>query len=317
MSVVFYLIVRRYSMRSRKVKTSKLLTEYISFLRDYQCLSEETIIIRRHFVKPFLIHIKDIAQPSKIYKLSAKIIHDYIIITARPLHRASKKHLTSTIRSFLRFAYIKGYLKRDLKEAVPIIITWKLDRLPQFISWENVQNLLTMPDKTTQGGRRDLAILLLLATYGLRIGQITTLKLKDIHWREGVICFPGTKHSNSLRLPLYKEVAAALLVYIKKDRGKAEFEEVFLTIRKPIRPLGKRNHYNREIQKYYVKAGIDSTCRGTRIIRHAFATQLMNKNTPIKIISDLLGHKSIGTTFIYTKVDVEKLRELARNWPEV
>lgn len=107
-------------------KKSKILIEYTDFLREQQCSAEATILIRGKFVEPFLNNLGKIAQPSKLCKLSAKIIHDYIIATAQPLHRASKKHLTSSIRSFLRFAYIKGYLKRDLTEAVPVIAHFTL-----------------------------------------------------------------------------------------------------------------------------------------------------------------------------------------------
>jgi integrase/recombinase XerD len=304
-------------MRLKKVKQSKLLVEYLDFLRYYQCSSEATIIIRRNFVKPFLIHLKDIGQPSQLFRLSAKIIHDYIILTAQPMHRASKKHLTSTIRSFLRFAHIKGYLKRDLKEAVPVITTRKLDRLPQGIAWEDTQKILAGIDRKTHIGRRDYAVIILLISYGVRIGQVTTLKLQDIRWQEGVIVFPASKHGNALHLPLHKKVADALLNYIKKDRKESKFQEVFLTSRKQQRPLSQHNHYYANISKYYVKAGITSRSQGTRVIRHAFATRLVNQNVPIKTISDLLGHRWIDTTFIYTKVDLVKLRELARNWPGV
>jgi integrase/recombinase XerD len=304
-------------VRLKKTTKSNLLIEYLDFLRNYQCLSEETIVIRRIFIKPFLLYLKSIGQSSNLFKLSAKMIHNYIIVTAQSLRRASKKHLTSSIRSFLRFGYIKGYLKQDLREAVPIITTRKLDRLPQTISWEDTKKLLTMPDKSTPTGRRDFAIMLLLIRYGVRIGQVTILKLKDIHWQEGIICFSGVKHSNSLNLPLHKDVAEALLIYIKKDRGKAPFEEVFLTIRGAQRPLAKNNHYYYGIEKYYVKAGITSRSKGSRIIRHAFATQLVNQKVPIKIIADLLGHRHIETTFIYTKVDLTRLQELVLDWPEV
>lgn len=298
-------------------KKSKLLIEYTNFLRNQQCSSEATILIRSKFVEPFLNNLSNIAQPSKLFKLSAKTIHDYIIATAQPLHRASKKHLTSSIRSFLRFAYIKGYLKRDLIAAVPVITAWKLESLPKSISWEDAQKLLAMPDKSTPKGRRDFAVLSLLISYGVRIGQVTRLKLEDIHWQEGVICFAASKHGNALRFPLHKEIAEALLSYIKKDRMRAEFQEVFLTIKEPQRPLSKHNHHYTSLTKYYLKAGISSSSKGTRILRHTFATRLVNQNISIKEISDLLGHKYIETTFIYTKVDVNKLRELARDWPEV
>jgi hypothetical protein len=87
-------------------KKSKLLIEYINFLRDQQCSSDATILIRGKFVEPFLNNLGKIAQPSKLFKLSAKVIHDYIIATTQPLHRTSKKHLTSSIRSFLRLLYV-------------------------------------------------------------------------------------------------------------------------------------------------------------------------------------------------------------------
>ncbi len=216
-------------MRLKKVKQSKLLVEHLDFLRYYQCSSEATIIIRRNFVKPFLIHLKDIGQPSQLFRLSAKIIHDYIILTAQPMHRASKKHLTSTIRSFLRFAHIKGYLKRDLKEAVPVITTRKLDRLPQGIAWEDTQKILAGIDRKTHIGRRDYAVIILLISYGVRIGQVTTLKLQDIRWQEGVIVFPASKHGNALHLPLHKKVADALLNYIKKGNySHPSNENIFL-----------------------------------------------------------------------------------------
>lgn len=297
-------------------KKSKLLIEYTDFLREQQGSAEATILIREKFVEPFLKSLGNIAHPSKLFELSAKTIHDYIIKTASPLHRASKKHLTSSMRSFLRFSHIKGYLKRDLREAVPVIAAWKLESLPKSIPWEDTQKLLTMPDKSTPKGRRDFAVLSLLISYGVRIGQVTTLKLQDIYWQEGVICFTSSKHGNALRFPLHKEIAEALLSYLK-DRMQTEFQEVFLTITEPKRPLSKHNHYYSSLTKYYLKAGISSPSKGTRVLRHAFATRLVNQNISIKTISDLLGHRWIETTFIYTKVNVGKLRELARDWPEV
>ncbi len=297
-------------------KKSPLLIEYTNFLRDQQCSSKSTIFIRGQFVEPFLNHLGNIVQPSELFQLSAKTIHDYILITAHPLHRASKKHLTSSIRSFLRFAHIKGYLKRDLIEAVPVITTWKLSSLPQSIPWEDTQKLLTLPDRSTHTGRRDFAVLSLLINYGVQINQVITLKLQDIHWQEGIICFAASKHGNALRFPLHEGVADALLAYIKNDRMTADFQEVFLTTKGLIHPLSRYNSYYGPIKKYFLKAGIVLPI-GSRVIRHAFATRLVNQNISIKTISDLLGHRYIGTTFIYTKVNVVKLRELARDWPEV
>ncbi len=303
-------------MFAKKTHTdNELLNEYLAFLRDYQCLSEATIVIRRNFVAPFLLKLR-VDFSSQLHSLSAKNIHDYIIDTASSLHRASKKHLSSSIRSFLRFAFIKGYLICNLVEVVPVITTRKLEQLPESLLWEDIQKLLTMPDMKTSAGRRDLAVMMLCIHYGVRIGQVTALKLSDIHWEDGVICFAGCKWSNSLRLPLLENVAEALLAYIKMDRKNPDFEEVFLTVRGKQRPLSEHNHYTTNFQKYYVKAGISSKFGGSRHFRHAFASRLLSQKVSIKTIADLLGHRHIETTFIYTKVDIDQLRMLAREWPE-
>lgn len=301
----------------KKEFRSKLLKEFLIFLRGHQCVSEATIVIRRNFIIPFLSKIKGIASPSKLHKLSPKTIHDYVIKTSKPLHRASRKHLTSSLRSFLRFSYIWGYLKKNLVEVVPVIATRKLDRTPTGISWDEVQKLLAAPDRRRPTGRRDYAILLLLVTYGVRIGQVTNLKLQDIRWHEGIVHFKPSKGGRPLSFPLEKRVAKALLEYIKKDRRGVSFQELFLTVKGPQRPLSPHNHLGTSLRVYYKHAGINSKTQGSRVIRHAFATRLMENRIPIKTISDLLGHRCIDNTFIYTKVDTEGLRILARKWPEV
>jgi integrase/recombinase XerD len=301
----------------KKKTKSKLLKEYLCFLRKHQCLSEATIFIRKHYVSKFLSEIKDIATPSRLNKLSPETIHDYIIKTCRPFNRASKKHLTSSVRSFLRFAHIYGYLKNNLTEAVPVIVTRKLEGIPRKISWEDVKKLLKCPDRKTPQGRRDYAIILLCATYGVRIGQVRNLKLTDIKWHKGIINFDSSKMGKALSFPLEKRVAQAMLDYIKKDRKNEPFKEVFLTVKEPLRPLGKKNCLHSTFIRYFKQAKIKSKAAGSHLIRHAFATRLMEKKVPIKNISDLLGHKYIETTFIYTKVDIKNLRILARKWPEV
>lgn len=300
---------------SRKSGT-KLMGEYLDFLSNNQCLSKATILLRRLSVHPFLEAIGDLARPSSLHRLSPKTIHEYVILKSPSLHRASKKHLVSALRSFLRFAYLKGYLRQNLVTAVPVIATRKLDTIPRGISWESVQALLRAPDKKTHIGRRDYAIILLLATYGVRIGQVTHLKLKNIHWKEGTIDFEPSKGGKPLRFPLYSEVAKALLAYIKKDRGRLSFLEVFLTKPPVQRPFSPNNHFGTTLDIYYKKAGLSMSLRGSHAIRHAFATRLVENGTPIKTISDLLGHRWIDTTFIYTKVDLPRLRSLAREWPE-
>jgi integrase len=183
--------------------------------------------------------------------------------------RPARRHLTSSLRSFLRFCHVRGYADRNLADAIPVISTPKLDRIPRAISWESVQKLLAAPDRTTHAGRRDYAVLKLLATYGVRIGQVTPLKMQDIDWRKHLIRFPSSKHGRELCFPLTHDVAEALLVYIKKTRGKAPFPEVFLTVRGTTRPLAENDHLSSAMQTYFRRAGIASVSKGSHTIRHA------------------------------------------------
>ena len=296
---------------------SPLLAQYLDFLRDQQGVSQATIVIRRLAVRRFLQFLGRRLTPSQLRQLSAKRIHDYIIRHSSGLTRASRKHLTSSLRSFLRFAHVRGYLPRDLVDAVPVLATWRLAHLPRGLSWEQVQSLLKAPDRRTAVGRRDYAMLLLVATYGVRIGQVTALTRHDIHWHEQTIAFAPSKGGKPLKFPLEKSVAQALLAYLRRDRGPAPFDEVFLTIRGARRPLGVNNHLGAALKTYYRRAGIKASVIGTHAIRHAVATRLLEKGASIKTIADLLGHRDIGTTYIYTKVDLMQLRTLAGQWPEV
>jgi len=292
---------------------SKLLNEYLDFLCNHRGLTKNTIRFRKNDVTSFLQSLKLQNDLEDIGQVSAMQVYDYIIKTAKLMTRPSRRHLVASIRSFLKFCHLKGYVQRDLTEAVPVIGTPKLGSVPRGIPWESVEKLLAVPDRETHGGRRTYAVLQLLATYGVRIGQVTNLRLQDINWREGSIHFQPSKWGNPLCLPLYPEVADALLTYIRETRGKSPYPEVFLTVARHM-PLRNGGALSSSMKTCFRKVGIAASAHA---IRHAFATRLMEHDTPIKTIADLLGHKSISTTFIYTKVDLKHLRLLAYEWPEV
>jgi integrase/recombinase XerD len=306
-----------HSPGSRRPTADSILGHYLSFLKTTQGLADATLVLRRLHVEPILHSLERAGVLVDLRGLAPNIVHDYIIATSKPLTRASRKHLVSGLRSFLRFAHANGLLDHPLVDAVPVILTRKLDRLPQTIPWEDVQKLLAMPNRATLTGKRDYAILRLVAAYGVRIGQAIHLRTRDIDWRQELINFQEQKGCKALSFPILPEVAEALLSYVR-ERGEAPgMEEVFLTVRGPQRPLGVNNHLGTALRSYYRRAGLRSTRCGAHPIRHAFATRLMERGTPLKDIADLLGHRSIETTFLYTKVDLERLRRLAAEWPEV
>jgi len=296
---------------------AELLGEYVAFLRDFRGLAQSTLNIRQQYVSAFLFtglyHRCTVAD---LVELRPSVIHEHVIARGKVLSRAGRKQLVSSLRSFLRFLQIKSYIKDDLTAAVPVIPIAKLDRLPRGISWEDVQKVLAVPDRQTLAGRRDYAVLLLTATYGVRIGQIRCLDLKDIDWERRVISFQPGKKGKALSFPLQAAVAEALLEYLRDDRGSTNSSRVFLTIKGPRHPLSPRDVLNASLRRLFRRAGVDTPAKGTHAIRHAFATRLAQLGTPLKTISDLLGHRSNESTFIYTKVDLPRLRGLADEWPK-
>ena len=248
------------------VTLPQLLESYLEFLRKGQGVSEATVGFRRLHVTPFLRSLEKQGTISNLRALAPSVVPDYIIRTSQPLSRASRKHLTSGLRSFLRFAQVQGYLGRSMVQAVPVITTRKLDRLPRGIPWEAVQKLLATPDRKTLIGKRDYAILQLLASDGVRIGQAIHLRLSDIDWRQGLISFSGEKGGKSLCFPLREEVAEALLTYVR-DRGNVPFSEVFLAVRGQPRPLAVNNHLGSALEGYYRRAGIQPARYGACVFR--------------------------------------------------
>jgi len=294
-----------------------LLSEYVAFMRDSRGSAPSTVSIRQKYVSVFLFTGLDHrCTATQLTDLHPNVIHEHVIARGKLLSRAGRKQLVSSLRSFLRFLHIKGYIKRDLSAAVPVIPIAKLDRLPRGISWDEVQKLLAAPDRNTLAGRRDYAVLVLAATYGVRISQIRFLGLKDIDWERGLISFQSAKKGKPISFPLRAEVAEALLEYLREDRGNTDSARVFLTTKRPRRQLSARNDLNSSLKRLFRLAGVNAPVIGTHAIRHAFATRLTQLSIPMKTISDLLGHRSLESTFIYTKVDLPRLRVLAAEWPK-
>ncbi len=309
---------RNSAVREPASLGSKLFNEYLEFLHRDRGLVAATIQCRRPPVLDFLKSHRQYATPSRIGRIRPRMIHQYMIKTIRPFPRPKKKMWLTGIRDFFKFVYLRGYHNRNLANAVPTLIFYQLDRVPRGISWEVVERLLKVPDRRRPIGRRDYAILLLLATYGVRTIQVTHLRFRDVHWREGTIWFDAHKGGKPLLLPLETPVAQALLDYIKKDRKEISHPYVFVkhqTGPTGGQPLGRALWYM--VHRHLQKIAIQCPSRGPHAIRHAFATRLLAERKPLKTIADLLGHCRLSSTFIYTKVDLQQLRSLARRWPEV
>ena len=293
----------------------EFLQEYLDHLECERHLAETTIKEHRKHITPLLEELG--AAPVKaLHKLSLEQVLVFFTNTARDQVLSSRRNLRGALRSFLRFCHQKGYLERDLGEMIPQIRRYRLSDVPRGVSDEDARKTLQGIDRTTPVGRRDFALIQLLHTYGVRGGQLRVLRVEDIRWRENRIRFPAGKGGKEVIEPLIEEVGESLLEYLRDGRPHALYPEVFLTVHPPYRPLRSASRVSTLVAERMRRAGV-SRPKGSHAFRHGFATRMLQHGQSIKTIADLLGHRNINTTFIYTKVDIETLRQLPLEWPEV
>jgi site-specific recombinase XerD len=293
-----------------------LLGEYLRWMREHQHTAEGTLALRRRGVTLFLASLGGDASAEGLAKLDAQRVEGFFIDYAEGRARASRRSMQSALRTFLRFCFYKGYIQRGLDHAVPTLRTYKLARVPRGLTEAQAHAVLESVDRTTDVGRRDYAILILLYTYGVRGGQVRALRLEDIHWSRDQIFFRATKGGKDSLLPLTADVGQSLLAYLRDGRPQNAFREVFLTCRAPYRPLQESNSLSEIIRRHIRGLGLEMPSKGAHVFRHGFATRMVADGHPLKAVADVLGHRYLSTTFIYTKVDFNALSQVALEWPE-
>lgn len=293
----------------------KLLEDYLEYLKCERNLAQCTIQVHRRYLSPFLEDLGTDAVPERLGYLSPERVQLFLAKHARAGLQPISRHTQAALRGFFRFCAQQGYVKHDLAQAVPCLRTYKLSGIPRAVSEEDAQKVLLCIDRTTPTGRRDAAIIQLLYTYGVRGCQLRALKLQDIEWKRGRIRFSGSKGGKEVVEPLTDEVGEPLLQYLRHGRPKAPYPEVFLTARAPFLPLGNPSVLSTLVRRRIRQAEISGPVRGSHAFRHAFASRMLKRGQSLKTIADLLGHRHINTTFIYTKADLDTLKQLPLDWP--
>jgi len=291
----------------------RCMRAYEHHLREARGLSKATIINYVPFVRSF---IEDCFgnDAVKWSQLCARDVVRFVERQARRLHPKRSKLLTSALRSFLQYARYCGKVELDLAAAVPVVPNWTMTTIPRSISTDQVRQLLASIDRATAVGRRDYAILLVLARLGLRSGEVASLELDDIDWSAGRLSVHG-KTGQRGKLPLPTDVGKAIAAYLKSGRPQSTSRRVFLRARAPIRGFQGASGVGSIVRHRLQRAGIDAPTYGTHQFRHGLATELLHRGASPDEIGELLGHHSPDTTRIYAKVDLKALRTLAVPWP--
>jgi len=230
--------------------------------------------------------------------------------------RGGLKRTVTVLRSWLRYHAAMGRCDPGLVAAVPTIADWKGHHLPRGLRPADVERLLAACDQASPTGRRDRAILLLLARLGLRAEDVRSLRLNQIDWARGWILLSGKGRRES-RLPLPQEVGDALLAWLENGRPQVDDPHVFLRYAAPWRPFTESAAISKIVRRAIGRAGlVDVPSRGAHLLRHSAARALLEDGASLETIGTMLRHRSIETTATYAKVDLNALRGIAQPWPE-
>jgi integrase/recombinase XerD len=287
------------------------------YLREERALATATVVNYVRFTREFLKECFGTA-PVRFSQLCAGDVVRFVQRQAPRLHLKTAKLLTTALRSFLQYTRYRGYVRLDLAAAVPRVANWSMPSIPRAIAPDQVRRLLAQINRRTAVGRRDYAILLLLARLGLRSSEVVFVELDDIDWKDGSLSVHG-KGGRLVQLPLPKDVGEAIAAYLQRGRPYSTSRRVFLRAKAPIRgflgPSAVGTIVRNALLRAGIRAGIDAPTTGAHQFRHGLATEMLRHGASLSEIGELLGHRSPETTKIYTKVDLNALRTLALPWP--
>jgi site-specific recombinase XerD len=290
----------------------ELLARYRTYCVRERGIEEKTARRQAARVRPLLEGLAS-AEGLDLARLDHAEVASFILAACRRSTRSGPRETVVAIRPFLRFLHVEGEIDRSLVDAVPAIGRWRGQSLPKGLAPAELEALLAACDPASAKGRRDLAIIALLSRLGLRAGEVSGLCLEDIDWRGGQILVRG-KGRRSERLPLPADVGEAIAAYLRDGRPAATRDRaVFIKSVAPLRRLSPTG-VTCVVSEASKRAGIRRVFAHS--LRHTAATEVLRGGASLPEVGQLLRHQRIGTTAIYAKVDSERLRLLARPWPE-
>jgi site-specific recombinase XerD len=313
----------------RVTRVGQRVDAYTTYLEQVRGFAASTCTYHRRTVTDFLTRLGYERHPTRLTTLTGHDIETFLRAVGPRQTRASLQHVVSHLRAFLRSLAAAGEIPSGLDVQIDTPRVYRGEQLPRALPWETVQRLLKAIDRTTPMGRRDYAVFLLIATYGLRACEIVTLTLDDVEWRSARFRIPQRKTRGSLWLPLTDEVGNALLDYLRHGRPalairrqrvpyrggpSPTFREVFLRHRTPAGGL-KATAVTEAFQAWSKRSGLTIPFQGVHCLRHSYAVHLLRSGVPLKTIGDVLGHRTLESTAVYLRLAVEDLRDVALALP--
>lgn len=288
-----------------------LLKSFCAWMRERRGTSDRGLYNYSIPIRDLLKRIGE--DPSA---LDARCLRQFVLEHSQG-GRCVAQRCRTALRMFLRFLIAEGRCRAGLLGAIPVVPHWRLAALPRYLPPEDVERLIVSCDPSSTLGKRDRAVLLLLARLGLRAGDVVQMRLGDIDWKGAWVLVSG-KSRRQTRLPLTQEVGQAIAAYLQGGRPPISTDALFVRSRAPFRALGSHCAVSMIVARAFRRAGVKRPCRGAaHLLRHSIASAMLRQGASLQEISALLRHRSIETTQIYAKVDVKALQQLAQPWPQV
>lgn len=313
-SLADYLDARDLLAVAAPTPSERLLATYQKHLLEVRGLASSTVRTHVRLSRELLASLRFDDRPEALRELDPAKLEGFIKAIAPRLGRGALQGAISAVRVFLRFLASRGESARGLDRCLCLPRVYVAEKLPRALPWETVRAFLAAIDRSARTGRRDYAMLLMAATYGLRRSEIVSLRLDDIRWQEAALRIQRPKVRSTLHLPLTKQVGTAVLDYLRHERPASACREVFLRSRRPVEPLSSAG-VSAAFVLWKQRSGLEIAPGGPHCLRHSLAVHLLRQNTSLKTIGDLLGHRSPRSTVSYLRLNVEDLRDAALELP--
>jgi site-specific recombinase XerD len=294
-----------------------VIDNYTVYLAETAGLAAATRLTHQQYLRRFLRMAwreQHSIDPSII--LSVSNVQHFLVDELKHLRPCSKKRIAGVIRSFVRYVMLQGVTIDTGLLSLPLTSpVWKLSHIPKTLPSDDIQGILSSYDRATDKGCRDYAIAVCLIDLGLRTVEVAQLRLDDFRWHEGIISIRKTKTHLERELPLPRRVGEAVVQYLKQSRPATAERTLFVRFaRRSGAPMGV-GQIRGTVRRAYARAGLPSSITSIHILRHTKAAALYEQGSSLKMIADVLGHTSIDTTVIYTKVGGASLHKVMGQWP--
>jgi len=307
-------ILRRYYKHKKLLHNTYFIEIYNNF-KNYCIDKDYANATVEHYSKTAakFLDYTDSKKITSCKNITLSLINNYIKTLAGYQYKTVEQQLCG-LRAFFKYLFTQNLITEDFSTKIPMVQARKQVRIPSVWAPDDLRKLITAIDRGSPMGKRDYAILLLACRLGLRVKDIKELKMQDFHWEEKQLDFIQSKTRTRLKLPIPQDVGWAIIDYLRYGRPKVESTYLFIRHLAPFLPFSSGDHLRQIVVKYMRLAHLPISNNkkvGMHSLRHTLASVLLENDTDLPTISNILGHIDTQSTAVYLKVDIKKLKECA------